>query len=193
MAITNSFESFILDQLSHLGSVHSKRMFGGAGLYVDDVMFAILADDVLYLKIDDRNRQDFEDAGLRSFQPYPDKSTVMSYREAPPEVLENRDSAADWVGKALEVARSAKKQSRGKRKRLRNIGPKSTVWLEKVGIRTLDELKNRGVVRAFLDIRATGQPVTMNLLYSLQGAVMNMDWRDIPPDIKAGLRRDVAL
>ena len=116
MTVTRSFESFVLDQLGHIGSVHSRRMFGGAGLYMDDVMFAILADDVLYLRTDDSNRQDFEKAGLEPFQPFPEKPTIMPYHEAPSEVFENRDSAIDWVEKALAVARNAKKKIRNKRK-----------------------------------------------------------------------------
>lgn len=113
----------------------------------------------------------------------------MSYHEAPSEVLEDRDAAAKWVGKSLKITRRANKRFRSKRKRLRNIGPKSAAWLEKVGIRSIDDLKKRGVVKTFLDVRESGQPVTLNLLYSLQGAVMDIGWRNLPPDIKSYLRR----
>ena len=126
MAITRSFESFVLDQLSPLGPVYARRMFGGAGLYLDDVMFALLAEDILYLKTDDGNRQDFEKAGLKAFQPFPNKPMTMSYHEAPTEVLENLDLAVEWVEKALAAAKRAKKKSQGKQKPLGNIDPKPT-------------------------------------------------------------------
>ena len=51
-----SFERFVLDQLVDLGPVTSRKMFGGMGLYCDDVFFGIVARDELYLKVDDRTR-----------------------------------------------------------------------------------------------------------------------------------------
>ena len=44
-----------------------RRLFGGAGLYVDGVMFAILSKDVIYLKADDGTRAAFEREGCAPF------------------------------------------------------------------------------------------------------------------------------
>jgi DNA transformation protein len=79
-------------------------MFGGAGLYFDGLFFALIADDILYFKVDDSNRPDYEAAGMGPFRPFPDKSTVMRYYEVPIEVLENRDALREWAEKARRVA-----------------------------------------------------------------------------------------
>jgi DNA transformation protein and related proteins len=145
MAVTPVFTSFILDQFSDLGPVHYRRMFGGAGLYLVDVMFGLLADDVLYLRTDDSNRPDFEAEGMEPFKPFIDKPMLMPYHEAPPELLEDKETATTWGKKAIQVARVNKKKKSSKN-RLRNIGPKSEIWLKKVGVQTAADLKKRGVV-----------------------------------------------
>jgi DNA transformation protein len=79
-------------------------MFGGAGLYFDGLFFALVADDVLYFKVDDSNRSDYEAASMDPFCPFPDKPYAMQYYEVPIDVLENRDTLRDWAQKALDVA-----------------------------------------------------------------------------------------
>ena len=104
MGVSEEYLSYVLDQLAELGALESRRMFGGVGLYRDRIMFALIADDVLYLKVDDSNRADFERAEMGPFRPFPDKSTVMSYYEVPVDVLESRDRLARWSRKALAAA-----------------------------------------------------------------------------------------
>lgn len=60
--------ALIIESLQALGDVRPKRMFGGHGLFLDGLMFALVADDMLYFKTDDRNRADFE-AAVRSRKP----------------------------------------------------------------------------------------------------------------------------
>jgi DNA transformation protein len=67
-------------------------------------MFGLLADDVAYLKVGEANRQDFEKAGSRPFQPFKEKNLTMSYYEIPGEVLEDRDELARWAKVGLLVA-----------------------------------------------------------------------------------------
>jgi DNA transformation protein len=110
MAVSDEFLDYIVDQLSMLGYVTVRRMFGGAGLYCEGRMFAVVADDVAYLKVDDSNREDFVQAGSAPFNPYPEKAktTVMSYYEIPPDVLENRAVLAQWARRSLDIARAKK-------------------------------------------------------------------------------------
>ena len=103
MAVSDDFLNYVIDQLSSWGSVTARRMFGGAGLYRDGKMFGLIADDVAYLKVDDSNRADFEKAGSAPFRPFPDKATVMSYYEIPPEVLEQPHELAQWAERALRI------------------------------------------------------------------------------------------
>jgi DNA transformation protein len=105
MSVSDEYLTYVVDQLECIGPVQSRRMFGGAGLYYDGLFFGLIADDVLYFKVDDSNRFDYEAAGTGPFCPFPDKTYVMQYYEVPIEVLENRDTLRDWAQKALDVAK----------------------------------------------------------------------------------------
>ncbi len=101
MAISETFKDYVLEQLAILGDVTVRKMFGGAGIYYEGVIFGLLADDVLYFKVDDSNRSDFEKEGAEPFKPFDDKPYVMSYYEVPVEVLEDRKRLAEWARKSL--------------------------------------------------------------------------------------------
>jgi DNA transformation protein len=118
MSMNNEFLRYVLDQLSGLGAVTSRKMFGGAGLYLDGTIFALIAYDTLYFKADDTNRPDFEAAGMEPFRPFEDTSYVMSYYEVPIDVLEDSDELVPWARKALAAARRSpsKKKKANKKK-----------------------------------------------------------------------------
>ena len=61
------FTDFVLDLLGPLGGVTARRMFGGGGLFRDGLMFAIIDDDTLFMKVDDGNRPAYLAAGARPF------------------------------------------------------------------------------------------------------------------------------
>jgi len=104
MPVSDEYLAYVIDQLEHLGPVQSRRMFGGAGLYFEGLFFAVVADDVLYFKVDDSNRSDYEAEGMEAFQPFPDKSTVMGYYQVPIDIIENKETLEVWAEKALRVA-----------------------------------------------------------------------------------------
>jgi DNA transformation protein len=105
MRVSDGFRSFVLDQLEGLGDITPKAMFGGIGLYRRGVFFGIIAADVLYLKVDDRNRADYEAAGSKPFMPYAGRPVTMRYWAVPVEVLESAPELIVWVEKAIRVAR----------------------------------------------------------------------------------------
>lgn len=107
-----SFQSFALDQLGRVQAVRARKMFGGVGIYGDELFFAIMDDDRLWLKVDDTNRGDFEALGLGPFRPDPSRPDVMQYYPVPEEVLEDVEALRVWVGKALAVARRSKGRSK---------------------------------------------------------------------------------
>ena len=86
----------------------TKKMFGGVGIYADGWFFALIANDQLYFKVDDTNKQDFEKAGMQPFRPY-DDDRAMKYWEVPIDVIEDLDQLKIWQQKAIQVARSSKK------------------------------------------------------------------------------------
>lgn len=106
MPVTDDFREFVLEQLGRVAPVEWKRMFGGVGIYAGETFFALIDDDVVYFKVGDLNRADFEAAGARSFQPY-EGATSMSYFELPVHVLEDVHALRTWTEKAVTVARSA--------------------------------------------------------------------------------------
>jgi len=115
MAISESYKEYVVDQLEKLGNVSVKKMFGGAGIYYDGLIFGLLADDVLYFKVDDSNRSDYEQAGMEPFQPFDDKPMLMPYYEVPIEILEGKELLANWARKALVASRT--KHSKPKKQR----------------------------------------------------------------------------
>ena len=70
MRVTDGFRTFVLEQLADVEFVWARAMFGGVGLYADDVFFGILAANTLYLKVDDSNRAQYEAEGMTAFQSY---------------------------------------------------------------------------------------------------------------------------
>ncbi len=104
MPVNAEYRDYVLEQLSRLGGVTGKPMFGGAGIYLDGVFFALIANDVLYFKVDDSNRGDYEAAGMAPFKPYPTRNTTMPYYEVPVSVLEDVDQVTEWARKAYAVA-----------------------------------------------------------------------------------------
>jgi len=102
--VSDSFKSFVLDQLEEVGDVTPRSMFGGVGLYHRGVFFGLLARDTLYLKVDDRSRPDYKDAGMKPFKPYPGRGGTMRYYSVPLEVLESSLELAAWARKAVAAA-----------------------------------------------------------------------------------------
>ena len=110
MAVTPSYRDFVLDQLGRVANgIRSRGMFGGVGIYAGELFFALIDNDSLYLKVDDRNRGDFEKAGMGPFMPFGEGGEVMQYYEIPADVLEEPDKLGSWVEKAIAVAQRAKK------------------------------------------------------------------------------------
>jgi len=105
MGASREFCDHVTDLLSGFGPVAIRRMFGGAGVYRDGVMFALIAYDTLYFKVDDATRPDYERAGMGPFT-YEGKSepVTMSYFQAPPEAMEDGDLLADCARKAYAAA-----------------------------------------------------------------------------------------
>ena len=64
--------------------------------------------------------------------------------------------------------------------KMRNIGPKSAAWLRQVGLRTPEALAEAGPLEAFMRIKRAGFKPSLNLLYSLEGALQDCHWQEVP-------------
>ncbi len=113
MAVTEGFKDFVTELLGGFGPVTIRNMFGGAGVYADGVMFAILVDDVLYLKADEGSQTAFENEGMAPFiyQAAGNRPVAMSYWEVPPRLLDEPDELASWAREAHRVGRLSKAKS----------------------------------------------------------------------------------
>jgi len=89
-------------------------MFGGVGIYASDRFFALIADDTLYLKVDESNRPDFEARGMGPFRPYGEHREVMQYYEVPADLLDDPEALRPWAENAIAVA-GRKKVKRSRR------------------------------------------------------------------------------
>jgi hypothetical protein len=75
---------------------------------------------------------------------------------------------------------------------MKNMGPKSSEWLASVGIHTLEEVAELGVVETYGRVKAAyPEKVSLNFLYGLQAALLDLPWTELPLDIKNELKRQV--
>jgi DNA transformation protein len=113
------FLEFVKEQMAGFGPVSLRRMFGGAGVFREGLMFALIADEVLYFKADQATEGHFKAEGLSPFT-YETKRnprTVMSYWRAPERCLDDPDDMTDWCRRAYAVAlKSAKPPAKPKKK-----------------------------------------------------------------------------
>jgi DNA transformation protein len=115
--LNKAYLDFILDWLSPLGEVTSRNMMGGAVLYCDGIVFALLSESTLYLKVDDQTRPRFQALGLAPFQPFPDNPGTMQYYPPPAEFFEDSDAMTQWGRAAIEVGKRASAKKKGKAKK----------------------------------------------------------------------------
>jgi DNA transformation protein len=98
-----------LELLAPLGSVRSRRMFGGHGIYIDDLFVALIAYERLFLKANPETRPRFEAAGCEPFVYSKEGEAVsLGYWSAPPEAMESPALMAPWGRLALQAALAAR-------------------------------------------------------------------------------------
>ncbi len=112
MSSDTGFVGYVEDLLQAVGPVEVRAMFGGHGVFLDGLMFGLIADDVLYLKVDEANRAGFVEYGLEPFvYEKGGRPTVMSYCRAP-EPLDRADLIDPWVAGAVGAAQRAARRKR---------------------------------------------------------------------------------
>lgn len=120
-----SLIKLLSSRLAPLGDFRARAMFGGHGLYLDDVFFALIAYGRLYLKVDEQNRADYIKAGSKPFT-YTSKTgqgVSMSYYECPGKVLRESDLLQLWAKNSLAAARRKKKSPPRRSARKRSANP----------------------------------------------------------------------
>jgi DNA transformation protein and related proteins len=111
MAVSKGFLDGLADMLHPLGQISVRKMFGGAAMYCDGQVFALVSDDVLYLKVDEKTRPAFEAEGCGPFTYAMPKGVqiMAAYHKAPDRLLDDVDDFCIWVRDAIAVGRRAAK------------------------------------------------------------------------------------
>ena len=106
----SEYISYLVEVFELFGPVTARKMFGGYGIYRNGLMFALVADNILYLKADSENSEYFKQEGLPPFE-YNKKGNLvkMSYYRAPDEIMDDREQAALWARRSYEAAVRARK------------------------------------------------------------------------------------
>jgi DNA transformation protein len=107
MVASESYSEFLREQLAPLGRVSMRRMFGKTGVFCDGVMFGMVADNTLFLRVDDGNRVFFDEA--RSSPPLNYRKQGadidLSFWRAPERLFDEPDELVAWARVALAAAR----------------------------------------------------------------------------------------
>jgi len=106
----SAFVAALDDVFEAFGPIRAKRMFGGYGIYCEDLMFALVSDDVLYLKSDEAMARELAARDLEPFEyTRQGKRMQMSYYTAPAEIFDDPDEAQRWAKRAYAAALRARK------------------------------------------------------------------------------------
>ena len=105
MPASKAFLDLILERLAPLGAVTGRNMFGGFGVFHEGDMFGLISNDVLYLKADESNGDDYVKRGSPQYKPMP-------YFRVPDDVFEDTEELLKWAQKAVAVAHAAPKKKR---------------------------------------------------------------------------------
>ncbi len=121
MPPTSSHLDYLKDLFSPFGAITIRKMFGGAGVYCDGMIFAICdsTDTAVWFKVDDVTRAEFKAAGLSpfTFEFENGKTGTMSYYTVPEEIYDDHDALSHWTELALAAARRAKKPRKKAKKK----------------------------------------------------------------------------
>ena len=109
------FTAYVVELMQSIGPVRAKRMFGGYGIFLEGLMFGLVADSVLYLKVDEQSMDEFAARGLEAFiHNKQGKEFKMSYYQAPEEALEDIEEMNAWANKAYCSALRAASKKRNR-------------------------------------------------------------------------------
>lgn len=105
MRVKSSLASYVAEQLSSLGRISSRAIFGGVGVFIDDRLLGIVMGDKVYLHTDKSNLDDYVARGMQQFKPYPNAFDLTTdHHEVPSEVVNDAEQLKIWGARALNAA-----------------------------------------------------------------------------------------
>lgn len=106
MTVSENFIEYVLDQLSNWDGISKRKMFGGLALYRYGQIFSFVADDIVYLKVNEITKEKFLDAGSKPFKPFPNRPIIESYYELPANIIEDPDKFIEWAEESLSIKKN---------------------------------------------------------------------------------------
>jgi DNA transformation protein len=115
MVASDSYAEFLRENFTPLGRITLRRMFGKSGVFCDGVMFAIVADDTLYFRVDEKSRTAFAEASAFPPLAYESRGRTidLSFWRAPDRLFDEPDELLDWARIALAAARRVVAKRKG--------------------------------------------------------------------------------
>ncbi|CAM2738339.1 TfoX/Sxy family DNA transformation protein [Vibrio mytili] len=169
-----------------LGTIKSRSMFGGFGLFADETMFALVVNNQLHIRADQQSCSQFEKQGLK---PYVYKKrgfpVVTKYYAISSDLWESRERLLDVAQQSLKCAKLEKvEQANTKPTRLKdlpNLRLATERMLKKAGIESVEQLEEEGALNAYKAIQDThSTSVSIELLWALEGAINGTHWSVVP-------------
>jgi DNA transformation protein len=109
--MTPAFIDWVKEVFAPFGPITVKRMFGGGGVWLEGTMFALLADERVYLKRGANNAARIADEKCEEFvwtNPKTGRSIGLGYFEMPALAFDDEDTLKEWAAGALDAARAGK-------------------------------------------------------------------------------------
>ena len=106
MVASDSFAEFLREQLTPLGHLTMRRMFGKTGVFCDGLMFGMITEDTLYVRVDDHNKAVFKEAEAAPPLNYENRGRVidLSFWRTPDRLFDEPDELVEWARLALAAA-----------------------------------------------------------------------------------------
>jgi DNA transformation protein len=105
MRVKSSLANYVTEQLSFLGRISNRSIFGGIGIFIDERLLGIVIDDQLFLHTGKSNLDDYAARGMEQFKPYPNAFNLTTdHHRVPAEIIEDAEQLKQWGQRALQAA-----------------------------------------------------------------------------------------
>ena len=109
----SEYVEYLKEVFNEFGPIQPRRMFGGYGIFHKGLMFALVADNALYLKADETISQHFTERELEQFSyEKQGKAFKMSYYMAPEDIFDDSEEAKIWADRSYAAAVRSNKPKR---------------------------------------------------------------------------------
>jgi DNA transformation protein len=173
----------VIQRVQLSGAITTHPMFSGVGYFIDGAMFGIDFDGLFYVKANGPLKQQCKQAGWRPYIYRKNQKIVTNYYALPDDYINNSERLVLLIDRVVEAAkhdfqsRLEQKVRPTKLRDLPNMRLSTEVLLKRVGITSVEELREVGAAQAYVWIRdRLTLDVSERLLFRLEGALVQRHW-----------------